>query len=554
MTKHNESALFSKKAKGFDALQTLIDRTLLPTAPVANRVWEKEDEGKDLVFMTSSSASPIGRLFDAVNNNVITVNGVKFSSLMSLWAYAVHTTSNGEVDDNLRTKYGSRLVKYITDNRGQNLVETTDLMHQWSIIVAGIATYITERAEDIKAAIDTHMEHHSMELEEVKNIEFVVPMSKSKFSRLYQEAVSYNWMNIVDYVYAVAAKEEKQTPAFSKRIQKWLHKFFKDEVLNKARVQNANAGVTDEWFTVKAFGDSIEGGKIVFHNHNSILSKLWIDGGTQALEQNYNDFLVAACMFRKHHAWQIFDFSQLQTLDNQRVLESAIQEGQAEQEETAKQYAKFTVADIAALIQSKEYKDFVFGVHSQVSQSSGNDLQPFKLPEISESFTEQHARVMRALCLFHKNNFKTRRFFDEDANKLLEGLWYSDIMFFATGPSGYVQPSVYGNRVPAFGNEVLTIGDITLMLTRSSMLTPGSEDDVKSHIDTLAAGRDQANEIEEQQKLENQPPVDHVVVLEDIVNSMIPQKLEGALTYKPKTFQKKEYGNKRNEGGYKNRR
>ncbi len=553
------SALFTKKAKGFDALQNLIDRTLLPTAPVANRNWEKGDEHQTLVFLTNgsfadrgrinASASPIGRIFDAVDNNVIAVNGIKFSSMMSLWAYASHTTKNGEVDDNLRTKWGSRLVTYINDNRNETITETADLMHQWSIIVAGIATYITERSDDIKTAIEQHMKNYDIGMDTVKQIEFVVPVSKSRFSRMYQEAMSYCWADIVDYVFAITQNEEKRGADFSTRVSKAMGKFYQDEVLEKARIQNANAGVDESWFTIEAFLRSIREEKIVFHNENSLLSKLWIDGGQTGLSGYYNDFLVAVGMFKKHHAWQMFDFSEIQALDNKYQLErvAAAQDVSVEKNERLWP-AKFSMQDIADLIALPEYKDFVFGVHSQTSEPETLEPPVFKIPEITESFTERNARTLRALCLFRKGSFKTRVFFDEEANGLLDNLWHSDIMLFAAGPTGYIQTTIYGGRIASSGNEILTAIDIAKKAAAAAMQVPGSEDVLKSEIDYLSNGRDQANDLEWEQKMQENPSVDPVKVLDNIVNSMIPQDLEDALTYKPKTFQKKEYSGKSKNG------
>lgn len=546
----NKPALFNK-AKSLQALDSLIDRSLLPQGPVTNKVWDKEDEGSMLVFLTRDSKSPIGRLLDCIDEHPITVQGTKFASIASLWAFITYTTPEGASDDQLRSKYGVALMKYISDQRFQKRIkETADLNHQWSAIVAGIAAYITDNIENINTAITTHARDNKLSEDDVYDIEFVVPMSKSNLSRMYQEAINECWADIVDFIKASQVNEAKRRPTFTKRVKEGLKRFWKADGLEKARISCANAGVTEEWFSFQNFIKSVEGGKIEFHNNYSILSKLWGEGGATGLENLHQDFLLCAGLMKRHHPWLKYDFSAMENFPKQGEEDEATQAAEAEQTEGTEPEVseqptgnrKFSLADVSDLINSATYKDFIIGVHA--GGGYDEDQQDVKLPEVSEQFTVRQWRTLRALVLFSLRSPRTHWYFAEDALELFNRVWYSEIMYFGASRTGYINVNVYGNRFIAFDEEVLEVGDILEMLSAEALKAPGSDsEEVKQRIADICTNRDAINAEKASSEVS-----DPVTFLTAIINSMIPLSLEKDLEYKPKQhFQKKDW-NKSNNG------
>lgn len=529
-----KSPLFSgstNKAKGLAAIDNIIDRTLLPKGPVINKVWETNDEDANLVFLQNKSSSPIGRLLDATDENPIIIDRAKFSSMASVWAYTTYQTRNNEADDQLRTRWGGRLLSYVADGRKERVLqETADIHHQWTAIVSALTKHVVSNIELFEKAINEHMRKHNVDIEAVKSIEFVVPMSRSKFSRMYEEVVNLIWANIVELV---TAKQVKKSEPFAQRVNRLVHAAIDPEqnLLAKSTAMAKQFSVDTSWMNSSNFSEFVKNGTAVYINEKALLTKLWAEKGVAGFVEHYGDFLLAAGMMRRHHGHMRYDFE---------TGKPAITEGKLQ---------KVSVQELKELVANPVYKNWLAEIHvysqtqSEDSTNADREEVNYPMPVVSEEFTSRMWFTLRAVILFNAMNKKTRVFFDAESLVLLDNLHDSDIMVLAAGPFGTLPVSAYGQTLKTYQEEILAGDEVVSAL--ASMVLNGDDktaDQINDVIHDIISKAVDIGWVSEEQEVGTDPIEKFLAVF----SIMIPEHLEKDLEYRPKPAPyKKPYANKR---------
>jgi hypothetical protein len=510
-------ALFKGKATTLAALDNLIDRNLLPQGPIANKVWDKEDEGSSLVFVNKHSTSPIGRMFEASRECVIVIDGVRFSSIASVWAYVSYQTKDGQADDQLRTRSGDSLFNYLTALRRNNiLIENKDYNHQWTAITTALVKYVVSNTEEATAAVESHKRHYKMAKEDIERIEFIDPQGRSKFKTMYEEVINLSWPIVVQYLEEAKITSVKKTTPLSTRMQSVLEKAYEEDMIVLSQKQCVAANVDDSWFTLEAFIESINSGQLKFHTESSVLTKLWAEKGVEGFDSNHADFLLACGMARRHHPWVHFDF-----------MTTAPQELPSE---------KITLNEIVELISNPVYKDFVIGLHSLPAFEENAQSVTHPYLQVSEEFNVRMWQALRAVIFFNRTNPKTRFYFEEDALKLMDAVQNNDIMYAAAGPTGFMLPVMFGQSFKAVDEEIIKAQEIVSFIAKAVYKSA----DVSLEVISREVFEVIIQETDEQPTDFNKP----AETISTILDIYMPSEILESLTAKPK------YHN--NSNGYNN--